>query len=47
MFFMDKIELEKYKKDFNYEPKSYEFNEFGYNLLNEIFQALDIDSELV
>lgn len=47
VFFMNKKELEKYENDFDTKPKYYEFNEFGYELLNEIFQALDIDSELV
>lgn len=36
------------KEDINKEePDIISFNEYGYNLLNEIFQALDIDSELV
>lgn len=47
VFFMNKNELKKYEKDYDVQPKCYDFNEFGYELLNEIFQALDIDSELV
>lgn len=42
-----KEDLEKAEKDYDYEYKEYKFQEYGYELLNEIFQTLGIDSDLV
>ncbi len=42
-----KEDLEKQEIDEDYEVETYEFKECGYELLNEIFQALGIDSDLV
>lgn len=43
----EKENLEEYEKNENVYLKIYEFNKFGYCLLNEVFQALEIDSDLV
>lgn len=42
-----KEDLEKQEIDANYEVKIYEFQNYGYELLNEVFQVLGIDSSLV
>ena len=42
-----KEDLEKAEKDYDYEYKEYKFQEYGYELLNEVFQTLGIDSDLV
>lgn len=46
VWFCKKEDIEKYDDDWK-PPPEIEFNQFGYELLNEIFQALGIDSELV
>lgn len=45
--FTTKENYEKYNADLNEKWKGYSFNNYGYELLNEVFQALGIDSELV
>lgn len=45
--FASKDEIEKEEKDCRFEAKFYDFKEYGYHLLNEVFQALGIDSDLV
>ncbi len=42
-----KEDIEKAEKDYNYKYKTYKFEKYGYHLLNEVFQALGIDSEEV
>lgn len=45
--FTTKENYEKYNADWNEKWKGYSFKNYGYELLNEVFQALGIDSELV
>lgn len=45
--FTTKENYKKYNENIDEEWKEYSFNNFGYELLNEVFQALGIDSELV
>lgn len=45
VWFCKKSDIKKYD-DWN-PPPDIEFNQFGYELLNEVFQTLGIDSELV
>lgn len=45
--FTSKEELERQEQDDDFEPKTYSFEEYGYHLLNEVFQALGIDSDEV
>lgn len=45
--FTTKENYEKYNTDWDEEWKGYSFKNYGYELLNEVFQALGIDSELV
>lgn len=45
--FTSKEELERQEQDDDFEPKIYSFEEYGYHLLNEVFQALGIDSDEV
>lgn len=47
VWFNDKEELKKYEEDDDFKMTDYSFNEYGYYLLNEIFQALGIDSDFV
>ncbi len=47
VYFVDKKDLELEKQDIEYEYDVFEFMEYGYHLLNEVFQAMGIDSELV
>ena len=47
VYFVDKKDLELEKQDTEYEYDVFEFMEYGYYLLNEVFQAMGIDSELV
>ena len=42
-----KEDLQKAEEDYNYEYEDYRFKNYGYELLNEVFQALGIDSDLV
>ena len=46
MVFWKKEDIEKYS-DYNNPPPDIEFSQFGYELLNEIFNVLGIESELV
>lgn len=46
VWFSKKEDIEKYS-DYNNPPPYIEFSQYGYELLNEIFNALGIDSELV
>lgn len=45
--FTTKDNYKKYNENIDEEWEGYSFNNFGYELLNEVFQALGIDSELV
>ena len=45
--FKKKENYKKYNENIDEEWEEYSFNNFGYELLNEVFQALGIDSELV
>lgn len=45
--FIDKKDLELEEQDTKYKYDVFEFMEYGYRLLNEVFQAMGIDSELV
>lgn len=47
VYFVDKKDLELEEQDTEYEYDVFEFMEYGYYLLNEVFQAMGIDSELV
>lgn len=47
VYFVDKKDLELEEQDIEYEYDVFEFMEYGYHLLNEVFQAMGIDSELV
>lgn len=47
VYFIDKKDLELEKKDPEYDYNFFDFKEYGYHLLNEIFQAMGIDSELI
>lgn len=47
VYFVDKKDLELEEQDTVYEYDVFEFLEYGYHLLNEVFQAMGIDSELV
>lgn len=42
-----KEDLQKAEEDDDYEYDDYRFENYGYELLNEVFQALGIDSDLV
>lgn len=42
-----KEDLQKAEEDYDYEYEYYEFGNYGYELLNEVFQTLGIDSDLV
>ncbi len=42
-----KEDLQKAEEDYDYEYEDYRFKNYGYELLNEVFQALGIDSDLV
>ena len=42
-----KEDLQKAEEDDDYEYEDYRFENYGYELLNEVFQALGIDSDLV
>ena len=44
---INKKDLELEEQDTEYEYDVFEFMEYGYYLLNEVFQAMGIDSELV
>lgn len=46
VWFCKKEDIEKYS-DYNNPPPDIEFSSFGYELLNEVFNALGIESELV
>lgn len=45
--FTTKENYKKYNENIDEEWEEYSFNNFGYELLNEVFQVLGIDSELV
>lgn len=46
--FVNKEKYQKYEdNDYEGEYEEHCFNEYGYNLLNEVFQALGINSDLV
>ena len=47
VYFVDKKDLELEEQDTEYEYDVFEFMEYGYYLLNEVFQAMGIDSKLV
>ena len=47
VYFVDKKDLELEEQDTEYEYDVFEFMEYGYYLLNEVFQAMGIYSELV
>lgn len=42
-----KEDLQKAEEDCDYEYEDYRFGNYGYELLNEVFQTLGIDSDLV
>lgn len=42
-----KEDLQKAEEDYDYEYEDYRFGNYGYELLNEVFQTLGIDSDLV
>ena len=42
-----KEDLKKAEEDYDYKYEDYRFEKYGYELLNEVFQALGIDSDLV